>query len=215
MGGVDAAEARGALLRRLGVLITEHAAEPLATSSCGRTASSSARSATRRKALADNCNFFAGVAEMPLGDTLASSMPNMAGFTVREPIGVVAAITPWNSPLTLLIVEAGARAGRGLHRGRQAVGGHPGVHARPRAAHRGSGFPSGVVNVVTGAGEVGAALVAHPGVDEDLLHRLDRGRQADRRDRGDPDGPRLAGAGRQVPEHRLSRTPICPTRSTA
>ena len=154
---------RGALLRRLAVLITEQA-DPLATTLVRENGKLIREVGGQARALADNCNFFAGVAEMPLGDTLASSIPNMAGFTVREPIGVVAAITPWNSPLTLLIMKLAPALAAGCT-----------VVVKPSEVTPVStlilarlieeaGFPSGVVNVVTGAGEVGAALVEHPGV---------------------------------------------------
>lgn len=117
-------------------------------------------------ALANHCYFFAGVAESPLGETLASSVPNMQVYTVREPIGVVAAITPWNSPLALLLWKLCPALAAGNT-----------VVVKPSEITPVStlvlvrllgeaGFPDGVVNVVTGAGAAGAALAAHPDADK-------------------------------------------------
>ena len=63
-----------------------------------------------------------------------------------------------------------------------------------------------MVNIVTGFGETaGAALAAHPGRRQGRVHRLDRGRQADRPGGGRQPEAGLAGARRQVAEHRLRR----------
>ena len=70
---------RGALLRRLAVLITEQA-DPLATTLVRENGKLIREVGGQARALADNCYFFAGVAEMPLGDTLASSMPEHGGL---------------------------------------------------------------------------------------------------------------------------------------
>ncbi|WP_072815578.1 aldehyde dehydrogenase [Rhodococcus zopfii] len=117
-------------------------------------------------ALANHCYFFAGVAESPTGETLASSVPNMQVFTVREPIGVVAAITPWNSPLALLmwkLCPALAAGNTVVIKPSEITPVSTLVLARIAQQ---AGFPDGVINVVTGAGPAGAALAAHPGVDK-------------------------------------------------
>jgi aldehyde dehydrogenase (NAD+) len=117
--------------------------------------------------VAAECRFFAGLAELLTGTTVPLSVPNFVGFTVREPIGVVAAITPWNTPLGLL----GWKLFPALAAGNTVV-------VKPSEVTPTStlqlaelvveaGFPSGVVNVVTGAGfPTGEALVTHPGVDK-------------------------------------------------
>jgi aldehyde dehydrogenase (NAD+) len=53
-------------------------------------------------AVAGDCRFFAGLAETHGGATVPATRPNFTAYTLREPIGVVAAITPWNTPLGLL-----------------------------------------------------------------------------------------------------------------
>src|SRR5438105_11586499 len=107
--------------------------------------------------------FFAGVADKVFG----SSIPLGAGFidfTLREPLGISAQIVPWNYPLRL--------ASRGIA---PALACGNTVVAKP-AAEAGlsiiklaevaieAGLPAGVLNVVTGGRETGAALAAHPGI---------------------------------------------------
>ena len=81
---------------------------------------------------------------------------------------MVAAITPWNSPLLLMTWKLAPALAAGLHDRGQAVRALPGVDARVRRAdRRRPGFPPGVVNVVTGLSrETGAALASHQGVDK-------------------------------------------------
>ena len=97
---------------------------------------------------------------------MGAPFPNFTTYTVREPIGVVAAITPWNTPLGLL----GWKLFPALAAGNTVV-------AKPSEVTPTStlllaelaveaGVPKGVFNVVTGLGPTGAALVDHPGVDK-------------------------------------------------
>ena len=163
--GTSAPVARAAVLRRLGDLITESSAD-LANIQVRENGKLIREVADQAKALANHCYFFAGVAESPIGETLAVSVPNMQAFTLREPIGVVAIITPWNSPLMLLMAKLAPALAAGCT-----------VVIKPSEVTPVStlvlarlieqaGFPEGVVNVVTGAGDTGAALVAHPDVDK-------------------------------------------------
>ncbi|KAA9163307.1 aldehyde dehydrogenase [Amycolatopsis acidicola] len=156
---------RAALLRRLGDLIKENADE-LARIQVRENGKLIREMAGQTTALANHCYFFAGVAEQPSGETLSSSVPDMQVFTVREPVGVVAAITPWNSPVSLLLWKLCPALAVGCT-----------VVVKPSEITpvstlflarliQEAGFPDGVVNVVTGAGEAGAALAAHPGVDK-------------------------------------------------
>ncbi|SPL88699.1 Aldehyde dehydrogenase [[Actinomadura] parvosata subsp. kistnae] len=156
---------RAALLRRLGDLIGDNADE-LARVQVLENGRLVREVGGRAKSLANHAYFFAGVAESPTGETLAGSVPNMQIFTVREPIGVVAAITPWNSPLTLLLWKlcpALAAGNTVVIKPSEITPVSTLVLARLLCE---AGFPDGVVNVVTGAGDAGAALAAHPGVDK-------------------------------------------------
>jgi (Z)-2-((N-methylformamido)methylene)-5-hydroxybutyrolactone dehydrogenase len=111
-------------------------------------------------------NFYAGLAQMPVGTTNSLHLRNMVNYTVREPLGVVAAITPWNSPLLLLVWKLGPALAAGNT-----------VVAKPseitpvstlRLAQLAAevGLPAGVFNVVTGLGPTGRALIDHPQVDK-------------------------------------------------
>jgi acyl-CoA reductase-like NAD-dependent aldehyde dehydrogenase len=156
---------RASLLRRFGDLIKEHADE-LARIQVLENGKLIREVSGQAHALANHCYFFAGVAESPLGETLATSVPDMQVFTVREPIGVVAAITPWNSPLALLLWKlcpALAAGNTVVIKPSEVTPVSTLVLARLLQE---AGFPDGVVNVVTGAGPAGAALAQHHGVDK-------------------------------------------------
>jgi (Z)-2-((N-methylformamido)methylene)-5-hydroxybutyrolactone dehydrogenase len=156
---------RAGLLRKLGDLIAVNA-DQLARIQVQENGKLIREVAGQARALANTCYFYSGVAELPAGETLAPTTPNAQAFTVREPVGVVAAITPWNSPLTQLLAKLGPALAVGCT-----------LVAKPSEVTSAStlmlarlieqaGFPPGVVNVVTGAGPTGSALVAHPGVNK-------------------------------------------------
>ncbi|NKY48858.1 aldehyde dehydrogenase [Nocardia vermiculata] len=156
---------RATLLRRLGDLIKADA-EELARIQVLENGKLIREVGGQTNALANHCYFFAGVAESPLGETLACSVPNMQAFTVREPIGVVAAITPWNSPLALLLWKLCPALAAGNTVVVKPSEVTPVSTLALARLFQEAGFPDGVVNVVTGAGPVGAALSSHPGVDK-------------------------------------------------
>jgi aldehyde dehydrogenase (NAD+) len=110
--------------------------------------------------------YYAGMADKLQGDTIPSDRNNFFIYTRREPIGVVAAITAWNSPGLLLTFKLAP----GLAAGCTFVV-KPSEHAPVSTIELAkrfdeAGFPPGVFNVITGAGIPGAALVDHPGVDK-------------------------------------------------
>ena len=96
-----------------------------------------------------------------------SDRPNYFVYTRQEPVGVVAAIVPWNSPLLLLTWKLAPALAAGC-----TVVIKPSDHTPVTALELAklvteAGFPAGVFNVVTGNGpDVGRALVRHPGVDK-------------------------------------------------
>ena len=114
-----------------------------------------------------NCYFYAGLAETLHGKTVQTNYPNFTGYTLREPIGVVAAITPWNTPIGLL----GWKLFPALAAGNTIV--IKPSEVTPTSTlllteliHQ-AGFPPGVVNTVTGYGDpTGHALVSHAQVDK-------------------------------------------------
>jgi aldehyde dehydrogenase (NAD+) len=115
--------------------------------------------------MADWYRYYAGLSDKIEGSVIPTGKPNMLAFTRREPIGVVALITPWNSPLLLLTHKLAAA----LAAGNTAVI-KPSEFASTSTLQFAelfaqAGFPDGAINVVTGYGhEAGAALVEHPDV---------------------------------------------------
>jgi aldehyde dehydrogenase (NAD+) len=115
-------------------------------------------------AVADDCRFFAGLAETLAGATVPPPRPGFTTFTLREPVGVVAAITPWNTPLGLLawkLFPALAAGNTVVVKPSEIT---PTSTLLLADLMREAGIPDGVVNVVTGGPKTGAALVAHPGI---------------------------------------------------
>jgi acyl-CoA reductase-like NAD-dependent aldehyde dehydrogenase len=113
----------------------------------------------------DTFHYYAGAPERLLGDTIP--VAGGQGFTVREPVGVVGLITPWNFPLTI----ASWKLGPALAAGNTVV--LKPAELAPLTALRfaelalEAGLPAGVVNVVVGPGRTcGQRLVEHPGVDK-------------------------------------------------
>jgi NAD-dependent aldehyde dehydrogenases len=156
---------RAAFMLRLADLITEHADElaRLETTDNGKVI----RETRTQMAFASrNLRFFAGYADKLYGRTIPLDRPDTLDYTLTEPIGVVALITAWNSPISLLFNKLPAALACG-----NAVVIKPSEHASVTTCRLAelaveAGFPPGVVNVVTGAGETGSALVAHPGIDK-------------------------------------------------
>ena len=119
------------------------------------------------RGLADYYHYFAGAADKVGGETLPADRDNFFVYTLREPVGVVAAITPWNSPVLLMSWKVGAGAGGRLHVVVKPAEQAPASTLEFAALVEEAGFPPGVFNVVTGFGaEAGAPLVEHPGVDK-------------------------------------------------
>jgi phenylacetaldehyde dehydrogenase len=116
--------------------------------------------------------YYAGLATKIQGNTMNLSVPYTPGarflaYTLKQPIGVVGAIVPWNFPLMLTAWKLGPALAAG-----NTVVLKPAEQTSLSALRLGAliqeaGFPDGVVNIVTGLGETaGAALTAHPGVDK-------------------------------------------------
>ena len=112
----------------------------------------------------DMAGFIAGQGRSAWGTTHPCEMPDKLGFTTRHPVGVVGMITPWNFPVAI----PSWKIFPALLAGNGAVI-KPSEHAPACCesfieACREAGVPDGLVNVVHGYGETGAALCTHPGV---------------------------------------------------
>ena len=98
------------------------------------------------------------------GKVLPNSIPGMFTVAKREPVGVVAAITPWNFPLLEVAYKLGPALAAGCTIVIKPSELAPMSTLRLMQLVDEAGFPPGVVNVVIGGPQVGAALVRHPGV---------------------------------------------------
>jgi len=110
--------------------------------------------------------FFAGYADKVWGSVIPLDQNGVMDFALREPYGVIAAITAWNSPVTLLANKLSAALAAG-----NCVVIKPSEHASATTLEfckliEKAGFPPGVVNVVTGEAPVGKALVGSPNIDK-------------------------------------------------
>ncbi|WP_029350228.1 aldehyde dehydrogenase [Bosea sp. 117] len=153
---------RGRLLMKLGDLVAAHAPElaELETRDTGKIVRE-----TRAQIgyVADYYRYFGGLADKLEGVHLPVDKPDMEAYLRREPIGVVAAVVPWNSQLLLAAVKLGPALAAGCTVVLKASEEGPApLLAFAKLVHE-AGFPKGVVNVLTGFGEeCGRTLTAHP-----------------------------------------------------
>ncbi|MDK9695690.1 MAG: aldehyde dehydrogenase family protein [Siculibacillus sp.] len=158
------ASERGRLLLKLSGLVAVHAEEiaGLESRDTGKPISQGRADAA---ALARYFEFYGGAADKLMGETIPIATGHTA-MTLREPLGVVGSIVPWNYPAQIL----GRVAGAALAAGNTLVV-KPAEDAclsviRVAELALEAGFPAGVLNVVTGLGaEAGAALAGHPNID--------------------------------------------------
>ena len=157
---------RAALLIEFGRAVTKHAQE-LVDVQVRENGKLVREIAGQVKLLPEYFNYYAGLAQTNGGRTNALHLRGIMNYTVRDPIGVVAAITPWNSPLMLLVWKLGPALAAG-----NCVVAKPSeitpvstIKLAEIAAE--AGFPPGVFNVVTGMGNpAGVTLASHPEVDK-------------------------------------------------
>ncbi len=111
--------------------------------------------------------YYAGWATKIEGETIPVSVPFQFNYTLREPIGVVGAIVPWNFPLNLASWKVAPAIAAGCTVVLKPATETPLTALLLADAAAEVGFPPGVLNVVPGQGRTaGEALVAHPGVDK-------------------------------------------------
>jgi phenylacetaldehyde dehydrogenase len=166
------ASERGRIIWRIGDLILEHAEELAQLESLDNGKPVAVARAADVPLAADLFHYMAGWATKIEGNTISLSVPYMPGaafhaYTLREPVGVVGQIIPWNFPLLM----AAWKLGPALATGNVVI--LKPAEQTPLSALRlaeliaEAGMPDGVVNVLPGYGETaGAALAAHDGVDK-------------------------------------------------
>jgi acyl-CoA reductase-like NAD-dependent aldehyde dehydrogenase len=116
---------------------------------------------------ADVFEYYAALALDLRGEAISQHAPNALGLILREPVGVVAMITPWNFPLLLLSWKVAPAIAAGCTMVAKPASLTPGSALDLATVLHDAGVPDGVYNVVTGGGgDVGNALAEHPGVDK-------------------------------------------------
>ncbi len=120
----------------------------------------------RRRAVA-LLRYYAGLATTIQGDTIPNSAPgDHFCWTLREPVGVVGAINPWNGPIGLAIWKLCPVLASGCTIVLKPAEQAPLSPLRLAELCMEAGIPAGVVNVVAGFGDAGAAMAEHPGIDK-------------------------------------------------
>ena len=160
--GQMTATARGKCLGKLADLLAANseAIGRVETTDTGKMFKETAWQATY---IAEYLHFYAGAADKIHGETLPIDKPDMFVFTAREPIGVIAAVIPWNSQMFLSAVKIGPALAAG-----NTIVLKASEHASAPLLEFGklvaqAGIPDGVVNIITGhAAPCGQVLTTHP-----------------------------------------------------
>ena len=158
------ATARGEILYRLGDLVLANA-ERLAEIEVRDNGKLMAEMHAQCRYMSQWFRYFGGLADKIEGSVIPTDKPDVLNYTRREPLGVVAAIVPWNSPLLLMAWKVAPALAAG-----NTVVVKPSEFTSCSALEfakltQEAGLPPGVFNVITGFGnEVGEALVTHPKV---------------------------------------------------
>jgi phenylacetaldehyde dehydrogenase len=160
---------RGKLLWRLADLIERHTEEFAQLESLDNGKPLTVARAADVALTVDHFRYYAGWATKIEGETIPINSPDgrrYLDYTLREPVGVVGQIIPWNFPLLMAAWKLAAALACGNTVVLKPAEQTP-LTALLLARLIGEvGFPEGVVNVVTGFGDAGAALAAHPDVDK-------------------------------------------------
>ncbi len=157
--------ARGRLLYKLADLI-EHSAETIGrveTTDSGKLAT---ETVAQTRYVGDYYRYFAGLADKIEGSVLPIDKPSMHVFTKRMPVGVVAAIVPWNAQMFLTATKLGPALAAGCTVVLKASEQAPAPMLEFARLIEQAGFPAGVVSVITGdAQQCAIPLTKHPHVD--------------------------------------------------
>src|SRR5262245_10031698 len=158
---------RQVLLLRLADLVERHIEELVILDTLDMGAPVSRLAASKRRS-PGLLRYYAGMATALHGETIDNSLPGeIFSYTLKEPVGVVGAIIPWNAPLGSALWKLGPVLATGCTVVLKPAEEAPLTSLRLGELIMEAGIPPGVVNIVSGYGETaGAALAAHPGVDK-------------------------------------------------
>jgi aldehyde dehydrogenase (NAD+) len=163
--GRSSGAARAQLMHRLADEI-QASAEQMAATETTDNGKVLRETAAQMQYVARLYRYYAGWADKIYGDTIGTDSSGIVDHTLREPLGVVALITAWNSPMALLAYKLAPALAAG-----NTVVVKPSEHASAStlefARHlEAAGFPAGVVNIVSGGAQTGGWLTSAPGLDK-------------------------------------------------
>jgi acyl-CoA reductase-like NAD-dependent aldehyde dehydrogenase len=154
---------RGRLMMRFADAISEHA-EEIAAVETRDNGKLYKEMLGQLRVIPEWLYYFGGLADKIEGRVIPHDRQSVFNYTLREPLGVIGVIIPWNSPVLLMMYSLAPALAAG-----NTVVIKPSEHASASVIEAVRlavevGFPPGAINVVTGDGEAGQALVDHPGV---------------------------------------------------
>jgi acyl-CoA reductase-like NAD-dependent aldehyde dehydrogenase len=157
---------RGRMIGRLAELIEGHADELAELESLDNGKPLKYARVVDVPSTAAHLRHFAGWPERIFGTTIPVHQPDMLCYTSKEPVGVCGQIIPWNFPMLMTAWKLGPALAAGCTVVLKPAEQTPLSALRIGELALEAGIPPGVVNIVTGDGETGAAVVEHPGVDK-------------------------------------------------
>src|SRR5258706_1160137 len=152
---------RGRVLMKWGDMTAEHA-DAIATIETGQNGKLFAEMRAQARIAQDWLYYFGGLADKIEGTVIPLDRQSIFNYTLREPLGVVGVITPWNSPtfIAIMSLAPALAAGNTVVMKPSEITSASAIELARLAEQ--SGIPSGVINIVTGFRETGEALVDHP-----------------------------------------------------
>ncbi len=163
---------RSRIIWRIGDLMYKHMDELCELESIDNGKSKEVAKVVDLPLSADHFHYYSGWATKITGSTIPLSVPYAKGaqfhaYTLKEPVGVVGQIIPWNFPLLMLAMKLGPALAAGCTVVLKPAEETPLTALRMGELMQEAGVPDGVVNIVPGFGETaGASLAAHDGVDK-------------------------------------------------
>jgi acyl-CoA reductase-like NAD-dependent aldehyde dehydrogenase len=160
------AAARTQLMLRLADLVEEHGEELAQLESLDNGKPLGLAKSVDVRLTVEHLRYFAGWPTKIVGETIPVSWPNAFCYTRKEPVGVCGQIIPWNFPLLMSAWKVAPALAAGCTVMLKPAEQTPLTALRLGELALEAGLPEGVLNVLSGDGETGAAIVDHPGIDK-------------------------------------------------
>ena len=157
---------RGALIERLAQLVEEHGEELAELESLDNGKPVTFAKVVDVGSSANHLRYFAGWPTKIEGEVIPVRAPDTLCYTRKEPVGVCGQLVPWNFPLLMACWKVAPALAAGCTVLLKPAEQTPLTAIRLGELALEAGFPEGVLNVLTGDGETGAAIVDHPDVDK-------------------------------------------------